>query len=273
MRRLSVGFVCFLPFLAIALAAPRDLRVPGVSQAVGAVVFALVCVAVGVLAARPINSGVGALRLNVVAGGLFLLPFALIALLWVGLGSPWAATASENHMRYLVLLAGSVSVTVGFFVLKESLGDAGERLWSPLGLGAAALGGAAYLVWTALYAAAWTEKARTGEMPVAFVSLADPLDVLLFVGCVLTYLSTAAFAAAMMRVRWLGRRTGLALAFLSVIGCLLVLMRGQSYPDPTAGSTPWFARPGFIAGIPAVPWILPYFIGAVLLRRAGIGRL
>ena len=29
------------------------------------------------------------------------------------------------------------------------------------------------------------------------------------------------------------------------------------------------AHPGFIAGIPAVPWIMPYLFGVVLLRRTG----
>ena len=34
-------------------------------------------------------------------------------------------------------------------------------------------------------------------------------------------------------------------------------------------STPWYVRPTFIVGIPAIPWIMPFLIGVVLLRRAG----
>jgi hypothetical protein len=30
-----------------------------------------------------------------------------------------------------------------------------------------------------------------------------------------------------------------------------------------------YTRPGVIAGIPAVPWIMPCLLGVVLLRRAG----
>jgi len=32
---------------------------------------------------------------------------------------------------------------------------------------------------------------------------------------------------------------------------------------------PWYASPGFIVGIPAVPFIIPFLFGVVLLRRAG----
>lgn len=267
-RRLSVGFVYVLPFLAIALGAPRDLRIPVVSQLIGVVVFALTCLAVGALGARPIRSGREAPRMLLVAGGMFLMPSALIALLWVGLGPPWDATAPENQMRYLVLLAGSVSVTAGFILLKELLHDAGERLWSTLGFSAGVLAGAAYLVWIAFHVGAWSERARTGQAPASFDSLSEPLDILVFAACVLTYLGTAAFAGAMRGLRWLGRAPGLVIVVLSLAGCALVLVRGLSYPEPTA-EEPWYTRPGFIAGIPAVPWILPYFLGAALLRRAG----
>jgi hypothetical protein len=47
------------------------------------------------------------------------------------------------------------------------------------------------------------------------------------------------------------------------------VMRGMSFPNPAALSTPWYTRPGFIAGIPAVPFIMPFLLGVVSLRRAG----
>ena len=64
-----------------------------------------------------------------------------------------------------------------------------------------------------------------------------------------------------------GGKIGFAVA--NVILIALLLMRGLSFPDPRAISTPWYLNLGFIAGIPAVPWIMPYLIGVGLLRRAG----
>jgi hypothetical protein len=46
-------------------------------------------------------------------------------------------------------------------------------------------------------------------------------------------------------------------------------LRGLAFPDPTALDTPWYIYPGFIAGIPAVPFIVPFLLSVVLLRRAG----
>ena len=55
----------------------------------------------------------------------------------------------------------------------------------------------------------------------------------------------------------------------NAIALLFLVMRGLSFPNHTAVSTPWYTSPGFIAGIPAVPWIMPFLLGVVLLRRAG----
>jgi hypothetical protein len=50
---------------------------------------------------------------------------------------------------------------------------------------------------------------------------------------------------------------------------LFLVIRGLHYQDPKALSTPWYINPGFVVGIPAVPFIMPFLFGVVLLRRAG----
>ena len=56
---------------------------------------------------------------------------------------------------------------------------------------------------------------------------------------------------------------------ISLVALLLLVIRGLHFPDPHALSTPWYTSPGFIVGIPAVPFITPFLFGVVLLRRAG----
>jgi hypothetical protein len=210
----------------------------------------------------------GARRLAL-AGGFLVAPWAVISLLWVGLGTPWDATPAENEMRYLVLLFGSIAVTVAFLVLKEALGDAGERFLSTLGFATGLLGGAAYLIWLSFAVGVFATKARSGQVSPAILALDEVFDILLFVACVLTYLATAAFAAAFGQAGWLGRSATRAYVIVSFVALLFITIRGLSFPDPTAGSTPWHLQPGFVAGIPAVPWIMPFLLGVVLLRRAG----
>lgn len=268
-RRVSYIFLCLLPLLSIPLAGIRDARIPGVYQSLGAVLFAAIAVAAWVLGARRIGSGVDGARGLALAGVFLIAPFAIISLLWVGLGTPWDATPVENRMRYLVLLADSIAVTCGFFFLKESLSDAGERFYSTLGFATGILAGAAYVIWNSFQVGAYVVAVREGQVSPTIVSLSDMFDILLFVACVLTYAATAAFAAALGKVHWLGRGVARAYAIVALVALGFLVTRGLSFPDPKADATPWYLRPGFIAGIPAIPWVMPFLLGVISLRRAG----
>jgi hypothetical protein len=201
-------------------------------------------------------------------GGFLLAPFALVSLLWVGLSTPQDATPPENQMRYFVLVIMSIAVTSGFVLLWHALTDTGERLYSTLGFAANMLAGAAYLIWLSFGLGSWVVRNRTGQMPTASVSLGGVFQILLSVACFLTYLTSAAFAVSLGRAHWLGRRAMRTYVTVNA-GALLLLTIGTFYPDPTAVSTPWYVRPSFIVGIPAIPWIMPFLMGVVLLRRAG----
>ena len=268
-RRVCYGFLCAAPFVAGALVAARPLRVPGVYHAIGLVQFSALAFAAWSLGLRVLKRGGDDRRRLAIAGALLLAPIALTALFWVGLVPPWVATAPENRMRYLVLLAGAMTVACGFIVLKESLCAAGEGLYSTLGFATNIFAGAAYLFWVTTRVAAYVAIIREGQVPPAIVPFLDMIDALLFAACVLTYLTVAAFAASMGRAGWLGRRAARIFVGLNLTALVFIMIRGLSFPDPMAGATPWYLQPGFIAGIPAVPWIMPFLLGVVVLRRAG----
>lgn len=267
-RRVSYIFLCTLPFLLFLVGGPRALRIPGVYQAVGGVLFAATVLAVWSLGARMIGSGAEMARRPALAGTLLIAPLAVNSLLWVGIGAPLESTPRENEMRLLVLLVGSISVTSAFVLLKEWLSDAGERLYSTVGFAANILAGGAYLVWSSFMVGGYALIMRDGQVPPSLVPLGQVFDILLFFGCVLTYLATAAYAASFGQTRCLGRGVARAYVLASFIALLLLVHRGLSYPDPTA----WYKRPGFVAGMPAVPWIMPFLLGVVLLRRGGTER-
>lgn len=268
LRRLAHGFLTALPLLAAALAAPRPLRIPGVHAVIGAAVFALTLASAWSACADPLRSGVPR-RAKLALGGLLLLaPFALMAFLWVGLGTPWDATPAENQMRYLVLLTMGVCVTLGFVALHSALVEAGERVLSTLMLGAIVLAGPAYLVWNSCMFGMHLQVERTGAMPATFTALNEALDLLLFVAGALTYLATAALARALAKAQWLGPRSALVFVLLNVVVLAFLLGRGVHFLSPSELSTPWYAAPGFVAGIPAVPFLMPALVGAHLLRRA-----
>ena len=84
-----------------------------------------------------------------------------------------------------------------------------------------------------------------------------PLFVL---GGLLTYAATAAYAAALGRVGWLEKLSSRLLAGTSVAAAVLVSV------SPLGGK---IGAPGFILLIPALPYLMPYFIGVLLVTRAG----
>lgn len=266
---MSVAVLSLLPFIAMALVATRPLRQPGLHQSVGIVVFAAGCWLAWRLGGRALIVASSARRLPALAGWMFIAPFLLFALLWVGLGPPWFATPEENRLRYVVLLACSVAVAMGSIAFAEVSRANGERLASTLALGFGAMGGMTYLVWSAVMAGAAVTRVRTGAADPTIAALSDPLDLLLFSACVLTYLATGAIAVSMRDLGWLGRNAARGFVCIGVIGVGLILMRGLSFPDPLAGDEPWFMRPGLIAGIPAVAWIAPALLGVLMLREAG----
>jgi len=208
-------------------------------------------------------------RLLGLAGALLVAPFALVSLLWVGLGGPWQATVAENQMRYLVLMAMAATIVGGFAELREALGAAGERAYASLGWAAIVLSGSLYVVWNIFAFGAYFGKEHDGAVPTAIVSLRYTLDLLLFVSGFLAYLATAAFAASLGRVQWLGRWPTRVFVVVSGVALLLLALRGVQFPDPKGLPAPWYTSPGFVVGIPAVPFIMPCLLGVILLRRAG----
>lgn len=172
-------------------------------------------------------------------------------------------------MRYSVLLAAAVLVTVAYSLAHEAMRGRGAGPASTIAASASTLAGAAYVVWISFELGAHAMRTRGTPIPDPVRSVAIIHDTLLFAACALTYASTAALALAMGQTRWLGRRAARIFCALNALLFVFLVIRGLSFPDPTQSATPWYLRPGFVAGIPAIPWIMPYFLGVAMLRRAG----
>jgi hypothetical protein len=267
-RRISYIFLCALPFVDLAVVSVRALRIPGVYQVVGVVLFAVVLIAAWILGARVIVSASAAKRRLALAGSLLIAPWAIVSLLWVGIGPPFQATITENHMRFLVLLASSIIVPSAFVVLKQELYEAGERFYSTVGFAANVPAGVGYFVCVSGYVAQTLTRLGGDKTPFP-VFLFNLYSVLEFVAVLLTYIATAAFAVSLAETRWLGRGAARAYVIACMFLLLLLVMGGLSFPELSASTAPWYVRPGFIARIPAIPWIMPALLGVVLLRRAG----
>jgi hypothetical protein len=261
----SVAVVTVLSWIPAAYAAPFYF-------ALAAVQLAVICGAAWALGARAIAAGPDAPRKLATGGALLVAPFALFSLL-AGAGPPEFATPLENQLRYLVLFAGTILVGAGLFILSRALSDAGERVYSALAFTAVLIATPLYFLWAAILLFAYLTGISSTALPAWATRLADLSDAFLFVGCALTYLATAAFARALRRVKWLGRIATAAFVGASLLATLFLALRGLSFPDAALALGDWRRIPGYIAGIPAVPWIMPSLFGVLLLWRAGMAEV
>jgi hypothetical protein len=267
-RRVGYVFLCVFPFLNLVLAGARPLRVSGVYQPIGVAMFTAIAISVWIVSRDVLRVKESEPRQVALAGLLLILPAAIVSLLWVGIGPPFQATLPENYMRFLVLLWDSILVSIAFVVLTAALHKAGERFYSTLGFGSALPAGAAYLGCLS-FSLAQVATFMHGDKTPLPMFLDNFYSALEFVACVTTYAATLFFAIALWQTKLLSRGAACVYMAVSAIMMLLIIVRGIDYPEISSHTAPWYTRPGVIAGIPAIPWLMPCLLGVVLLRRAG----
>lgn len=218
------------------------------------------------------------LRLRAAGAALLVAPFILFSLL-PGVGPPREQPAQDNELRFLLLAIDPMCVCAGLLLLKEASAGAGDRLHGSIGMAAIGLATPLYVAFALVqridYVAAdlgytWAASV-TGHL--RELTALDAFSMAaLFLGSALTYIATAAFSRSLARVGWLSRGAAVGVQGVCGLGLAFLLARGFAYPSPHAAFSNWYTVPGFIAGIPAVPWIPLCVIGVLTLRRIDLER-
>jgi len=203
-----------------------------------------------------------------IGAGLLILPIALFSLM-PGYGPPEYADHARNAFRYAILGLDATCIGTGMVLVLDALRPPGKRWWTALAFALISAATPLYLVWAAVLLQFHRTALATG--PAAAVPLDQLLlgvsDALLFFAGLLTYAATAAAAGALWRGGWLDTRTTGWVAGMSLALLATLVGRGVDFPDPAVVFTQGFKIPGWIAGIPAVPWMLPCVIGMMIIRR------
>ncbi len=240
--------------------------------------WALAAVLMGVILVAAWKAGLVLIRTRFDADGkalaaaaLLIAPVALFSLM-PGFGPPEFSDHAHNVFRYVVLLVDAVAIFSGAMILQEVLQASGEALYGRLGFSLVAAATPLYLVWAAMlleahHAALAGSPWASGPWTTWLMSFSD---VLLFFGGLLTYAATALFALSLRRVRLIGAGASVGFVVVSLVLALCLIVRGLDFPDPAVVFAQGYTIPGWIAGIPAVPWFMPCILGLILLR--GIGR-
>ncbi len=201
-----------------------------------------------------------------------IVPWALI-FLFCFLGPPpdgaeFVATATEQKVRYAILIVSGILITLGLGGLREKLKTSGEDFYSTLGFTAMMIAIPLYIIQMSFYSNFTFElfkiqlASSSEKYPEWFLPVLSQFQLIGIVEVALTYLATAAFAASLKSAGWFRKTPANIYITISLVAFLLVAF----YPL-FANAVRSFGF--FPLLIPAVPFIIPLYMGINLLRRAG----
>lgn len=270
-RRLSQIFlwlVPLLPFLKLAYR-PGGLKLYALA---GAAQVLLMAVAIWILAADAIESSATD-RHALLLPGVFLVACWASAAVAANMGPPphaavWVTTRADQHMRYVALLLAGLLAWAGFGLLTAKLREAGERVFSVLGVSFATISTAIFTLFTlaalTVYDLGAAQEASSGNAPEWWPALYALFRSWVVLFAVLTYLTASLYAMALGNVGLLGKFGRVLFFVIGMTAAALAFIVGAGFFGPRT--------PGqglFVLLVPAVPFILPYLLGVNLVRRAG----
>ncbi|WP_431215493.1 hypothetical protein ACQ86N_12835 [Puia sp. P3] len=183
----------------------------------------------------------------------------------------WVDTATEQKVRFDILLVDGILVALGLSLIKHFLQEEGEKLFTQLGFTAIVIAIPLFFINTSFWHsfALQTYKIKIAgnspEKPLEwFAPAAQQIWVITIGQVLLTYFSVAMFAAS-LRQTGIFRRTPMFIYIAFSIIAILSITLFPLYPGATAFS----GFPYYPFMIPAVPIMLFYYVGVNLLRYAG----
>lgn len=205
-------------------------------------------------------------------GAFFLIAPYLLISMFFGLGPPpetamgWVATATEQQIRYIMLIIAGLFIFLGFAVLREKLKNTGESFYSAIGFTALMVAIPLFIVnmifWSAylpelfkIMTASDLEKRLEWFRPIR-----EEFNLLTTVEVAITYFAVAAFAASLRAAGWFSKTSSLIYIVINFVALFITVL---------PFSPQLLSIPFFIVTIPAIPFLMPYFMGINLLRRVG----
>lgn len=201
-----------------------------------------------------------------------IVPWILISM-FAGLGPPpetaaeWTATATEQQVRYFMLVICGVFIAFGFVCLRERIKVEGENFYSLLGLTSILIAIPLFIInmlYWGFYLSGFfkiqTSSAGT-NFPDWFQPMRQLFGLISVIEVALTYFATFVIALAMKKIGWLGKISSFFYMLFSLLALGIIIL--------SAFFTETFKIPWFAVSIPAFPFVMPYLMGINLLKQTG----
>ncbi|MVM31162.1 hypothetical protein GO755_14060 [Spirosoma sp. HMF4905] len=191
---------------------------------------------------------------------------------FAGMGPPptsipeWLNTVTEQQIRYSLLIAGGILITVALTLLANKLRQSGEQPYWLLGLLAMGVALPLFILnmayWGSFLGESFTNfsAASLAKRPDWYLSMRALFNWISGVEVALLYLVTAAFGLALQSANWFRSKACRLYVFFSLVGALLGVLPSFSF-EPLEIAT-------YLVSIPAFPFIMPYLMALNLLNLA-----
>lgn len=272
---ISYMYLCCIPILTFIFAFQLGHISYKIYVPIWLLNFCLMAIATWILGAKAFKSAEKEKRYLAIGGCFLILPTCFLSILF-GMGAPpdtiqqWVDTATEQKVRFDILLADGILVALGLSLIKLVLQDKGEKLYTQLGYTAVVIAIPLFFIntsfWHSFALQTYKIKIANGapNKPLEWFGPAFQQIWIITIGQVLlAYFAVAMFANALRQTRifkWAPAVIYIAFSVIAIVSILLYPL----YPGATAFS----GFPYYPFMIPAVPIMLCYYMGVNLLSTS-----
>jgi len=208
---------------------------------------------------------------HIALGAFFLIVPVMLVSMFFGLGPPpetaaeWVSTATEQQIRFIMLIIAGMFFAIGFAVIREQLKNTAGSFYSIIGFTAMLVAIPLFIInmifWSAYLPQLFQIMTASGleKSPEWFHPVRDEFNLLTPVEVAIRYVSIAAFVVAIRNAGWFNKTSSLIYLAICAVAFIITVFPYNYKLLPI---------PFFVVTIPAAPFILAYFIGINLLRRA-----
>lgn len=266
-RRVSLTVLYVVPFLVLPMFVYQPGKL-GLYFLAYSVQFVLMAAAVWMLVADRMRTAANN-KTAFLLPGVFLIAAQVSTQLAAYMGPPpwppdatWVATLADQHVRYVALLVGGLLAWAGLSLLTTRLVESGERIYGILGRAVISISMPLFVLFTLASLVVYDMRAKSvahsGNVPDWWLPLVSLSLVWLGTYAVLTHLGTVFYAIGLAKVSLLGKAGGTVFVLVGTIAAVGALISISAHTIAIKEAFYPFM-------IPAVPFLLPYFLGVGLI--------
>ncbi len=271
-RKVSLIYLIAVPIVGFAMAF-------GIGHSNYKIYFPLWLINVVLMVYASWTLGLNVVKLNdsqktlLAKGAFFLIIPLILTSIFAGIGIPpetisgWLETEIEQKIRYFILVISGVFIAYGFVLLREKLKRDGENFYSLLAWTSISIAIPLFILnmlyWGFFLPELFKIQMSSGieTKPEWFIPIRQLFGLISIAEVALTYVATGFIAIALNLNGLLSKISFRIYLSISIMAFVIIVL--------SAFLQQQMAIPNFIVSIPAVPFLMPYFIALNILNKLG----